>query len=220
MLVFILIIFIYGGLPFLAPVLMKSGAAGPAKLIYTLYSPLCHQLAFRSWFLFGEQPAYPLELAGVDGLSTYEEYTGLTGKDLLSARDFIGNEKMGYKAALCERDTAIYASLLLFAIVFSITGRKTKPLGWYWWIVFGLVPIGLDGLSQLPSLASGLFQFIPLIRESTPLLRTVTGGLFGLSTAWYMFPLIEESMVETTRYMNSKMNSGNVDRIIIKKLDD
>ena len=34
-------------------------------------------------------------------------------------------------------------------------------------------------------------------RESTPLLRTLTGALFGFSTAWFGFPLIEESMAET-----------------------
>ncbi len=63
MLVFILLIAIYVGTPFIAPLLMKAGMQTPAKIIYTLYSPLCHQLAFRSWFLFGEQPVYPLEIS-------------------------------------------------------------------------------------------------------------------------------------------------------------
>jgi len=47
---------LYLGLPFLAPVLMKTGAKVPAQVIYTAYTPLCHQLGFRSFFLFGEQP--------------------------------------------------------------------------------------------------------------------------------------------------------------------
>jgi len=50
---------VYVGLPFLAPALMKAGFETPARMIYTVYSPLCHQLAFRSWFLFGEQAYYP-----------------------------------------------------------------------------------------------------------------------------------------------------------------
>jgi hypothetical protein len=33
--------------------------------------------------------------------------------------------------------------------------------------------------------------------ESTPFLRTLTGFLFGFTTAWFMFPLIEEAMAET-----------------------
>jgi uncharacterized membrane protein len=41
------------GLPWLAPVLMKIGATGPARAIYHVYSFLCHQLANRSFFLFG-----------------------------------------------------------------------------------------------------------------------------------------------------------------------
>ncbi|HET8706497.1 MAG TPA: glutaredoxin family protein, partial [Pseudomonadales bacterium] len=40
---------LYLGLPFLAPVLMKSGAELPARAIYTVYSPLCHELGFRSF---------------------------------------------------------------------------------------------------------------------------------------------------------------------------
>ena len=39
---------LYVGLPFLAPVLMHVGATGPAQAIYTVYSPMCHQFAFRA----------------------------------------------------------------------------------------------------------------------------------------------------------------------------
>jgi hypothetical protein len=53
---------VYLGLPFLAPVLMKAGLPGAARPIYTAYSVTCHQLGFRSWYLFGEQTAYPREI--------------------------------------------------------------------------------------------------------------------------------------------------------------
>ncbi|MBN2471596.1 MAG: hypothetical protein JXN59_12810, partial [Anaerolineae bacterium] len=66
----------YVGLPFAAPILMQAGAEGPARVVYTLYKPMCHQYAFRSWFLFGEQPAYPREAAGVQGLTAFEVYAG------------------------------------------------------------------------------------------------------------------------------------------------
>ena len=55
----------YVGLPFLAPTLMKMGATLPAKAIYRIYSPLCHQFGFRSFFLYGEQAFYPLAEANV-----------------------------------------------------------------------------------------------------------------------------------------------------------
>jgi hypothetical protein len=115
--VFNVLLAIYVGLPILAPVLMNAGATGPARVIYTAYSPMCHQMASRSFFLFGEQNAYPRELAGTD-LRPIESYMGelpaVTGVDpenwvqfTFAARNFIGNEEMGYKMALCERDMGI-----------------------------------------------------------------------------------------------------------------
>ena len=39
--------------PFLAPALMQIGLTIPGKVIYWIYSYLCHQLPERSYFLFG-----------------------------------------------------------------------------------------------------------------------------------------------------------------------
>ena len=50
---------LYAGLPWAAPTLMKLGLTGPAELIYKIYIPMCHQFAFRSVFLYGDQPFYP-----------------------------------------------------------------------------------------------------------------------------------------------------------------
>lgn len=195
---------IYVLLAFMAPVLMKVGLEGPANVIYKMYSPLCHQLAFRSFFLFGEQPYYPRSLAGMDGVITYGQATGFDEEDLQTAREFIGNDAMGYKVALCERDIAIYSALFLFGLAFSLTGHKIKPLPWFLWILIGLGPIGLDGFSQLLSQTGlGIFSWLPL-RESTPFLRTLTGACFGLATAWFGYPYIEESVVESRRDMELK----------------
>jgi uncharacterized membrane protein len=205
MLVFNLGFLIFAGLPFVAPIFMKIGAVGPAKVIYTIYSPLCHQLAFRSWFLFGEQAAYPRALAGVPGLITFEQATGLSGEDVLGARALIGNATLGYKVAFCERDVAIYGAILVFGLIFTATGKKIKSIPWYLWIIIGIVPIGIDGFSQLPSLLSApMPAWIP-IRESTPFLRSLTGFLFGFTTAWYGFPYIEESMRDTRRMLVQKI---------------
>lgn len=196
--------FFYLFFAFLAPALMKLGATGPAKVIYKVYSPLCHQLAFRSFYLFGEQHYYPRELAGMKDVVTYGEATGFNEYDLDTARDFLGNEVMGYKLALCQRDIAIYGAIFLFGILFSLTGRKIKPLPWYFWLILGLGPIGLDGFSQLLSQTGlGIFNWLSL-RESTPFLRVLTGGLFGLATAWFGFPYLEESVQENRRDMQMK----------------
>lgn len=66
---------IYTALPFVAPTLMKLGATGPARVIYTLYSPFCHQFAFRSFFLWGEQGFYPRSIVPSD-LTPFETYVG------------------------------------------------------------------------------------------------------------------------------------------------
>jgi uncharacterized membrane protein len=203
MLVFNLLVAFYVGLAFLAPTLMKVGATGPSRVLYTLYSPLCHQLAYRSWFLFGEQGFYPRDLAGIENVQTYGQATGYNDLDVIQAKKFVGNERLGYKVALCERDIAIYAGILLFGIAFSLTGRKIKSLTWYLWILIGIIPLGVDGASQLPSLLTYLPDWLPL-RESTPLLRTITGTLFGVTTAWYGYPLVDESIMDSRRFLLQK----------------
>jgi uncharacterized membrane protein len=196
--------FFYIFFAFLAPVFMKIGLQAPAKVIYKVYSPLCHQLAFRSFFIFGEQPYYPRELAEVDGVITYGEATGFDEYDLVAARQFLGNDAMGYKLALCERDIAIYAAIFIFGVLFSLTGKKLPPLPWYLWILLGLGPMGLDGFSQLLSqMGFAVFDWLPL-RESTPFLRALTGGMFGLMTAWFGYPYLEESIHENRHDMELK----------------
>lgn len=196
--------FLYVFLALLAPGLMKIGWETPAKVIYRVYSPLCHQLAYRSFFLFGEQAYYPRELANIEGVITYGEATGFHEHDVNTARAFMGNEHLGFKTALCQRDLAIYGLIFVFGLIFSSSGRKIKPLPWYVWLLLGIGPIGLDGFSQLLSQTGlALFSWIPL-RESTPLFRVVTGGLFGLTSAWFGFPFLEESVKENRRDMELK----------------
>ncbi|GIV81515.1 MAG: hypothetical protein KatS3mg051_0869 [Anaerolineae bacterium] len=60
----LLFLLVYTGLSLTAPVLMKAGWDEAADVIYTLYAPLCHQFAFRSWFFFGDQLVYPRAVAG------------------------------------------------------------------------------------------------------------------------------------------------------------
>jgi len=205
-----LIMLLYVGLPVLAPVLMKSGVTTPARVLYTIYSPLCHQFGFRSFFLYGEQAYYPLKEAGMNVID-FESATGIVGlhdpndHSRLEARRFVGNETVGYKVALCERDVAIYASILFFGLLFAVTGRRIPQLHWSLWLLLGLGPIGLDGFSQL--FAQFEWPFLAALlpyRESTPFLRVLTGALFGFMTAWFAYPSIEESMRETRQFFVKK----------------
>ena len=61
----------------------------------------------------------------------------------------------------------------------------------------------MDGFSQLISQLP--YNLLPF-RESTPFLRTLTGVLFGFSTAWFGYPYVEESMKESTQYLQRKLD--------------
>lgn len=185
LLVFNLLLGLYVGLPVLAPALMASGVEGPARLIYTVYRPMCHQLPWRSFFLFGEQPYYSkdylISQVGAEPLAT-----------LWTAGSFLGTLELGYKMALCERDVATYGAMLLAGVLFGLVKKRLKPLPWLVFVLF-LLPMAIDG---------GL-QFIGL-RESTPLLRVITGGLFGLGAIWLAYPYFEMGMQDVQQELYHK----------------
>ncbi len=103
--------------------------------------------------------------------------------DLFFWRDFMGNSEVGYKMAYCERDTAIYSSIFFAAFAYALFRRRIKPLGWRWYLLFAVALMALDGFTQLFTL-----------RESDPLLRTVTGTLFGALSVWLIFPYVDAAM--------------------------
>ena len=101
------------------------------------------------------------------------------------SRSIIGNEQLGYKIAICQRDLAMYSSLFLTGLVFSATGKKWLRIPLWIWVILGVLPLGIDGLSQL----AGHYPFyidIFLLRESTPLLRD-THGHFIRNLHWTVF---------------------------------
>jgi uncharacterized membrane protein len=217
---------IYAGIPFLAPVSMHLGWTGVGDTIYRVYSPVCHQFAFRSWFLYGDQTVYPRQRAGV-ALGSFEQYASqepaFSGIDvntldadlIFAAKLFRGSERMGWKVAFCERDVSIYASIMLFGILFAILtglGVRVPYLPFWAYLLIAILPIGLDGFSQYfanpPFNGLGL-PFYP-VRESTPFLRVLTGSLFGIGNAWLAFPYIEESMQETRELVEGKLVKAGV----------
>ena len=224
------IIAIYVALPIVAPVLMNAGATGPARVIYTMYSPMCHQMASRSFFLFGEQAAYPRELAGTElnSLESYAsslpEFAGIEENNwadfFLAARSFLGNEQLGYKIALCERDIAIYGFVLIGGLIYGFVRRyrEIRPLPLILFLIIGMGPIGLDGFSQLfgyyatplgggdPVGFQALLSSIFPLRESTPFLRTFTGALFGFMLVWLAYPHLDQGMGRTKVDLERKLS--------------
>ena len=169
-------------LALLAPLLMASGHTRAAHTIYVAYRITCHQEPQRSYFLGGPRLLY-----------TRTELLAQTTQSPLSA--YLGSPDAGYKLAFCQRDLATYAAMLLFGLLWPRLRALLPrlPLRAY---ALLLVPLAVDGLTQ----AAGL-------RESTWLLRTLTGGLFGLATAWLLVPELEVAMSGAARSLAGRLAS-------------
>lgn len=173
------------GLAFLAPLLMEAGASGPANAIYKFYGFLCHQLPERSIFLGGHEHFYTSQELVANGYLS----TGLSRLQRILLR-WPGSAEAGWKVALCQRDVAIYAAVLLSGMVFGalrsrLYRRGSLPKLKFWVLALLLAPAALDGLTQLPGW-----------RESVPALRFFTGALAGAATVWFAYPYIDEAMRE------------------------
>jgi uncharacterized membrane protein len=94
----------------------------------------------------------------------------------------------GHQMAYCERNTAIYGAIAVAGLAYGWLRRiNLRPLPISWYIVL-ILPMAIDGFSQL-------FE----LRESTWLLRGLTGVLFGAATVWLTFPRLQESFDEIDR---------------------
>jgi len=182
---------LYVGLPLLAPLLMNAGWTTPAQVIYLVYRPACHQRPERSYFIGGPQTVYtPEELAAA-------------GVDLGPLARDIGNEEIGWKVAFCERDVAIYGSILVAGLVYAALRpalRRRSGDGGTWkmplrvFILFAL-PMALDGVVQLFT-----------SYESTWLTRSLTGAIFGVGAVFFAYPYLDEGFADVQRTVNQKLH--------------
>lgn len=222
LLIFIVVYGVFNALPFLAPVLMKVGWIGGANAIYTFYSALCHQMAQRSFFLFGDHVMYNLDQLPIT-------LTGRTGTDTLLLRHFRGNEILGWKVAWSDRMVSLYGGIWLAGVVYGIGSlfRPVKPIS-IW--VFGLLalPLILDGGTHMISdslgglttgfryhndwLASLTGHALPESFYSgdawgsfNSWMRLLTGGLFATGVVWFAFPLVDRYAHSTVQDINGKI---------------
>jgi uncharacterized membrane protein len=166
-----LAMFFYIGLAVLAPVLAHVGESRWAHAIHLVYSPLCHQLPERSFFLYGPQATY-----------SRDELRGAVGDSL--TRRYPGDAQIGYKLAVCERCTGIYTAWLFFGILFSLARSRLAPLPARAFLAL-LAPVAIDGVGQLVGLWSSSWQG-----------RLITGALFSLAIVWLTYPYLEKGMAE------------------------
>lgn len=201
---FSLLIGLYVGLPFLAPVLMSLGLELPARAIYGMYSLLCHQLPQRSYFLFGQQFTYSLP----DIQAAWQNTTNFS-----ILRRFIGNPEIGWKVAWSDRMVSMYASILIFGWIWYPLRKRLRSLSWQGLLLF-LLPMALDGFSHMASDLAGLGQgfrdtnswLAALTNYSLPanfyagdawgsfnsIMRLLTGVFFGAGVVWFLLPYLDE----------------------------
>ncbi len=223
-----LFILVYGAwvlAPFLAPIFRQTGNTQLADATYGVYSLFCHQLPQRSLFLFGEKPMYSLaeiksvwELDGFDGL-----------------RQFNGNAQFGWKVAWSDRMISFYGSVWLGGLLFALWRKRLKPLSLRGWFSIGILPVALDGATHFVNdivagtsgagfrdtnawLAFLTGNILPpwfyagdALGSFNSDLRWVTGILFGLATAWFIFPMVDDAMrdvqTQAARQLERKVHS-------------
>lgn len=84
----------------------------------------------------------------------------------------------GNQMPVCVRCTGIYFGFLIGTIIYPfIRGLKTREIPHRWILILALLPLGIDGFTQLIGL-----------RESTNDLRIITGMFFGMLTAFFIMP--------------------------------
>ena len=215
---------LYVGLPLLAPVLMQIGWSDPGRVIYFIYSFLCHQLPQRSYFLFGPKLTYSL----AEVQSAWQNTI-----DPLILRQFIGNSTLGWKVAWSDRMVSLYGGLWLFAVVWSPLCRRVKPLPWWGFVLLAL-PMVLDGGTHLVSDFAGIGQgfrdsnvwLAALTGNVLPVTfyagdafgsfnswtRIVTGLLFGLGVAWFVFPHLQRMFAEMVYNLEVKLKGSRNSR--------
>jgi uncharacterized membrane protein len=178
---------VYVLLPILAPVLMANGAPRIGQAIYTIYRPACHQLPERSIFLFGPERTYSLE--ELVGAGLISEQAGN-----LERQGFLGTPGIGFKIALCQRDLALYGSMVVIGLLFGLVRKRLRPLRLW---VFGLLllPMVIDGGTQLL-----------MLRESNWVLRFITGTLTGVACVWLLYPHLEEAFGDLRRQANKRVH--------------
>lgn len=204
------------GLPFLAPVFMAEGLTTPGKIIYGIYSFLCHQLPERSLFFFGPRIMVPLADITAGWKFTHNP---------LLLRQFVGSPELGWKVAWSDRMVYMFTSVLIFAWVWWLLRKWLRPITWRGLLAF-LLPMLLDGATHMVSDLGGLHQGF---RDSNAWLASLTGGafspafyagdawgsfnavmrlvsgiLFGAGVVWFAFPYLDEYFKEQSAWIREK----------------
>lgn len=222
LLVFIMLFGALNILPFVAPIFMEVGWETGGSAIYTLYGALCHQMAQRSFFLFGEGFMFNADQLPVN-------LTGNPSVDTLALRHFRGNDTLGWKVAWSDRMVYLYGSFWLTSLAYYFRTRRgpMKPVS-IWIFIGGLIPMFVDGTTHFISDFDGItrgfrysndwlatltgntlpesFYVGDALGSFNSLMRLLSGMVFGIGVAIYFLPLVDYSIRVTQNYRTYQAN--------------
>jgi uncharacterized membrane protein len=167
---FLLIMLALSASIFLVPYLGSRGDSS-FPLMQSAFAPTCHQLTSRSLCLFvsDSDGSYSIGDCLPEGEISYSR-----------AAEVSYEGRTGYKMPVCSRDAAIYAAMLLGLLALPFLQRvESEEWPNKWILVAACIPIGIDGLTQLVGM-----------RESSNLLRIITGGIVGIVLPFYILPIL------------------------------
>lgn len=137
-------------------------------------------------------------IAGTAVLAPYLEHSGHSLLALIIYRVFrlLCHQKpersffvFGHQMAVCSRCFAIYTSFLVIGLAFGawrmVTRKRWEEIP-LWVLGVLAIPMAIDGLTQLAGL-----------RESTQVLRTITGTLVGTGVGLFVFPFLARAFQNT-----------------------
>ena len=103
----------------------------------------------------------------------------------------------GHQLGLCARNFSIYTSMFIGSLIFVLSKKRLPGIPWWIWVLM-ILPMALDGITQMFGL-----------RESTWVLRVITGTLFGLGNIWFVLPFIQKTLDETPPVRRPAPPMGN-----------
>ena len=170
-LVYIILVALFTLPIFIGPVILNNDLEAFEGL-HKFYEPTCHQLTSRSQCYFPET-------------GTYEDC--YNSSEYQDSKEIVVDG--GYKLPVCARDTGFYGFMLIGGILmFALNKHKDNEIPPFIWIIVALIPIGLDGGTQFLGL-----------RESTNLLRFITGGIAGIVFPFYVVPMLNRMLDKKTK---------------------